>query len=231
MGKLRRIGGLAIGIILVGGVLVGCGGSSHPSKASAAAIPPDTTTTLSATGETASTPTTATTPAPGPTSAQLASELLSLSDLPAGWTSTPVQSASSGSFCNIRSRLDTGNAKSGDAEADFTNGNFPVFDELLAAYRSSPAQAFEAVVADLGQCTSFKDSGSTFTLGRMSFPAFGSESAAFRATGSVQNFTVGLDLVFVLKGNQVLGSLYGDLGTPDVTELESFTQKAVAKMP
>jgi hypothetical protein len=135
--------------------------------------------------------TTSTTTVPVPTSSQLAGELLSVSDLPTGWTSTPVQSPSSGSFCNASDQLKT--TASGHAEADFADGNLPIFDELVGGFRSSQTQVFAKVITELDKCTSFKDNGSTLTLGRMSFPTIGSESAAFQATGTVQGINIGLD--------------------------------------
>jgi hypothetical protein len=37
--------------------------------------------------------------------------------------------------------------------------------------------------------------------------------------------------VIALKGNQAVIVLYGDIGTPDVTQVESFARLAIAKVP
>jgi hypothetical protein len=166
---------------------------------------------------------------PGPTSSQLANELLSVSDLPAGWTSTPVNPSSSGTFCRFAANLKS--LASGHAEADFANGNFPVFDELIAGYSSPPTQVLAKAVSELDGCTTFKAEGGTFTLGRMSLPQLGTASAAYQANGTVKGFNLGLDLVFVQKGNRILGVFYGDLGTPDVAQVESFARLAAARLP
>jgi hypothetical protein len=38
-------------------------------------------------------------------------------------------------------------------------------------------------------------------------------------------------VVLALKGNQILLAVYGDIGSPDVAQVESFVQKAFAKIP
>lgn len=152
-----------------------------------------------------------------------------MADMPTGWSSSPVDNSSSGTFCGLGNSVKSSAAA--NVEADFADGNFPVFDELLASFDQDISQTFQTAVKKLDACTSFQDEGSKFTLGRMSFPAIGDESAAYAASGSVQGFTLGIDFVFVVKGRQAALCLYGDLGTPDIDEFQQLVTKAVGKIP
>jgi len=65
----------------------------------------------------------------------------------------------------------------------------------------------------------------------LSFPALGSQSAAYQASGTVSGLTIGVDLVLALKGTQVAVMAYGDVGTPNITQVVALATKAVAKIP
>jgi hypothetical protein len=160
-------------LVAVSAALAACGSSSGSPTTAASTTP---TSTTSRTAPPTTSAATTTTTSPGPTSSQLAGELLSVTDLPAGWTSTLPQSSGGGSICG--SSNDLKSTASGHAEADFTNGNLPIFDELISGYSSPPTQLFAKGITQLGQCHSFKANGATLTLGTMSFPTIGSESAA-----------------------------------------------------
>lgn len=221
--RRRRMAALA----LIGAACLaagGCGSSSSASPpATAAASGPNTTATSAPA-------TTTTTLPPGPTSKQLAADLLAVQDLPTGWSSQPVSNTSGGvTGCSLTKVLKL--HATGSAEADFADGNLPVLDEMLGGYRTAPSAAFDTLVTDMGRCSSFTIQGHKFTLGRMSFPAIGDASAAYAASGAIQGITVGFDFVLARKGAEVMVMLYGDIGAPDATQLAGFAKQAVAKLP
>jgi hypothetical protein len=153
-----------------------------------------------------------------------------VSDLPPGWTSAPVDnSKDSGSFCNVADEVES--TASSHAEADFENGNVPYFDEAIAGYQNAPDGLITKAINELSQCTSFTSGGSTFTLGRISFPSFGTQSAAFQAKGTAPGPAVAGDFLLIQKARQVVFLVYADLGTPDVTQLQTFAHQVMAKIP
>jgi hypothetical protein len=225
--SLKRVIALAFtgAICLLAG---GCGSSNSASPpAAAAASGPNTSTSSSGTAQAA--PAT-TTPPPGPTSKQLAADLLAVQDLPTGWASQPVSNTSSSvNACGVTKALEV--HATGSAEAGFVDGNLPVLDEMLDGYRTAASAAFDTVVADVGRCGSFVTQGTKFTLRRLSFPAVGDASAAFAASGALQGLTIGVDLVLARKGTDVMVMQFVDMGAPNATQLAGFARQAVAKLP
>jgi hypothetical protein len=176
-----------------------------------------------------STTTTTKPPTRGLTSKQLGHYLLTVSDMPSGWTSQRPSNGTSGGFCHLHE--DFHSNETGSAEADFAQGQLPQFSEELGSYQVAPTARFLKVVSDINQCTSLTVSGTKLTLGRMSFPTIGTMSAAYQATGSVQGINIGFDLILALKRRVVIGLVYTDVGTPDVEEVAALARKSGSQAP
>jgi len=115
-------------------------------------------------------------------------------------------------------------------------GNLPELAEQAATYSDS-AQAFQQVTANLAHCTtfvytstrdglSFKGSGS---LGAMSFPSYGQESAAYAATLETQGIQLIQESVVVRQGDALLAIGLGNAGSVDQAQLHALVQVAVAR--
>jgi uncharacterized lipoprotein YehR (DUF1307 family) len=178
--------------------------------------------------------TSATTPPP-----DLNAELLSISDLPAGWSVEP-SSGSTSTTPQCLANIKTDVKATSKAEATFVGGSngVPILDELLG-YEPGQAQSvmtfFSHALSGCGQI-SITSGGQTLTgtVGAMSFPAVADQSSAYQmnlsGTFSGVSLTFGIDLIAFRKADTVALILYGDLGTPDISALENFVQHAAAKL-
>jgi hypothetical protein len=212
-----------VGAMIVGVVgLVGCGSSKPAATAPASTAPASTADVGVKTVSPTSRPA-------GMTSAQIRPELLTVADLPTGWSTTPVTSSGGSGFCGADST--TKDDSSGSVESDFVDGQEPIFNESIVAYPALSVPSFNKAVGILDRCTSVQDSGTRLTVGRLSFPTIGTASAAYQFSGSDEGFTLDVDLVLARKGNQVLLIGYGGIGDPDITQLTSFARQAAAKLP
>lgn len=182
----------------------------------------------------------------GPTSKELAAELLTLKDLPTGWSEQGIPNAAHGqSLCRISRSLRKD--ASGTAQRQFGDGVLPAVDEFLAGYRSSPSATFDGLIGEIRACNSFGIPGFRFAVGHLQLPTLGSKSYAFSLSGEVRavsgasvasatvanNVTIKLafDIVMAEKGNQVLVLMYGATGTPPATHVAALAEKAASKIP
>lgn len=206
-------------------IATGCGGSSKPSSSH--------TTTPSAT--TATSATTSTTAAPP----NLQAELLTVSDLPTGWSvdNSPSNTSTDTTPACLKdaSKLPEATSK---AEVSFKKGTgVPIFSQKLAYFAASGgAQAqFNQADAILGKCKdiSFQSDGQTYkgSIGALSFPKYEDGSSAYTVEVSTHGFVFGLYVLYVWKGSRLMLLTYADLGTPSVEEFKSFADKAYAKLP
>jgi hypothetical protein len=228
---LRR--GIALVAALAASItLAGC---AHKSTHIQGTPPSSLTSGTTAAGAAASSATPTTTARPP----DLNAELMSLTDMPAGWSVDKSSSSgvsTTGCFANIKEHF---NSKE-KAEADYQDGSdgIPEFDEALSWLPGQSQQALAAITTALNGCgqVSFTSGGSKFTgtVGEMSFPTVGDQSDAWQVnlSGKVSglNITVGIDIAVFRKGDTDGALIYDDLGTPDLATFEQLTNKAVAKV-
>jgi hypothetical protein len=177
------------------------------------------------------------------TSRQLATQLLTLADLPAGWSITNNPSASSagagaGSIngCTVPNFH---SAEAGRAEASFQGGaaGIPSAAETLASFAGNAATTnYQTAKSSLDACKTFSipSGGKTYqgTVAPLSLgQSFGSASSAWQLGVDADGFTFGIDAVFVQKGREDMSITYFGLGAPDLSTLRSLVAKAVANMP
>ena len=208
-------------VLMVAVVGVGCGASNPSAKAP------------SSTGSTRSS---------SPLTADLRPQLISLSDLPAGWSSATFPPAgmdthlpasvslfprtmSAGCLFSISaSHTQQGVAPpSAKAEAFYDRGGnvIPSLDELLAYYPANGARAvsfFDTMLSGHCSTAEFTARGHTATgsIRRLSLPTLGDESTAWE----IENPAPGMDLrqvvVCLRKGDTVAMVVYGTTGSEDV---------------
>jgi hypothetical protein len=105
-------------------------------------------------------------------------------------------------------------------------------DEILVPGGGS---RYASIMKALDRCHEFPIASSSgtvnATMSALSFPVVGQRSAAYGISFSVDGVNGAEDVVVALKGSTVIGLSYGDVGSVDVTVLEGFVNKALAKVP
>ena len=175
---------------------------------------------------------TITAPASGLTKAQLHSKLISLSNLPTGWSvdnSSSSSSVSSGCLASLKKPPGKGTK----VTVSYANGQLPQLDELLASGPREVA-AYNELNHVLARCKHFTASNDgqteTFTVGAMSFPQLGDQSAAYQITFSVQGVNAGFDVLLFRTGSIEGVVVYGDIGSPDSSQFQAFATEAINKV-
>lgn len=172
-----------------------------------------------------------------PSSAQLQADLLSINDMPAGWTTASSSGSSGLASC---SALNNGSWRHlpSSAEAEFKRSSFgPYVDtKLIAGPAAQETAAWNAFTAASNECTSFTStdsSGTTrWTLSGLSFPKYGDATFALAITGtSPQGISATGDVVIVRKGNVIAEVIVISIGSPDVSLAEQMVSTAVTKAP
>lgn len=222
-----RLSGL--GTVVAGAaIMVGAGCSGGGTGAATATTAPPVSTGASASTQ------------PSVPIPDVKAQLLQLSDLPIGWSTSASSNSTSSLKClqNARSYTKQDKAK---AEADFQGGSngVPFFEEgigFLPGVAKAAMTTFATAMAGCGQI-SLSDNGHTFkgTIGQMSFPTLGAQTLAYQmnlsTTASGLTITIGFDFAAVRFANDELALLaYGDVGTPDITQVQDLFQKAAAKV-
>jgi hypothetical protein len=169
----------------------------------------------------------------------LKAQLLTVAELPAGWS---IDNSNSGgdntSTPSCLQWLDSELHANAKADASFVKGSdFPWLNQGIA-YVGDDATAsakLSTIAAILNGCTdlSYTSDGHKVTgsMGVMSFPNFGDQSQAWDMTLTAEGTTVGFDLVLMQKGAELEQLFYGDLDPPDLYELQTLAKSAADKMP
>jgi hypothetical protein len=218
-------------------------GSSSKSGGS-----PTTGTTPSSDSGASSSPTASAQQSPTP-SAQPVDPLqyvLSISDLPTGWSAGPFHSSASSSpspspspssseltscYYNVLNHA----PRLSFARTSFTgDGTDALLQNLIASYQSG-STAWNTVKANLDNCTSFSEEigGETLTgtMEPMPFLTYGDQSAAYTANMGSGGYSFVQSYVIVRKGNWIALIALGDYPSVEMALLTTFVEKAVAKMP
>jgi hypothetical protein len=168
--------------------------------------------------------------------AQSETTLLTVAELPTGWAVD--NSPQNGSVPQCIKALDSTFGISHSTEGDFVKGtDFPEFKQALNDLGTSAAAVtrYQAGAAILNDCkdVSYVSDGQRITgsIGALSFPQVGQQSSAWQMVLSTQGETVGIDVVLVQKGSELLLMNYDDIDSPDLDEATSFARKAAAKIP
>jgi hypothetical protein len=163
---------------------------------------------------------------------KLSSELLSVGQMPIGW-SVDNSSSGSGIGCLANILEPKGIRQTSHASVYFAgSGNRPVIEEALATLTNATT-AYKKIVATLNGCKNISGTKggvrATGSVGQMSFPHHGNASAAFSVSLVTQGTTIGEDFLVVRKGNVVMGIIEADLQV-DVSQFQGFVVKALAKV-
>jgi hypothetical protein len=161
----------------------------------------------------------------------LRAALLQLQDLPVGYRRAPVSSSNSSPCGPPIAQLVA------RAEVDFARGpNGPfVFDiirEVTAGTGAAVMTRFEARVAGCRTFSHKNSDGSidTYRLSRLSFPALGDQSFAFRLDGKASGLRFDSDVAVVRRGDIFILLDQGGLGAANPSLLLELSRKALQRL-
>ncbi|MDR7253979.1 hypothetical protein J2X46_002969 [Nocardioides sp. BE266] len=178
--------------------------------------------------------------------AQIGKALLTVSDLPAGWTATPAEeeeeSEDTVSPPKCKDVLDALDETSTDAaaegEANFNKGGpfGTVLSQTISSYADPVDSSRVQKIADaFSDCPSFDSTDSDGTVSKvtvspMSFGNLGDQTLAFAMTLESSAFTVSVNVAYVVIGHNVVAMVNGGLAGADGAQLEKLAKQAITKL-
>jgi hypothetical protein len=166
----------------------------------------------------------------------LRSKLLSLSDLPPGWTLSMLPASIKGisGRCVVALSPKPGPGLTA-VDVEFTDRGQPplLVEEVASGSRVRARYRYiNSVLKSCGSLTvSFAGSHEKATVRPLAFPKVGSSSSAYRITlPTTLGSNVGIDLVVARSGPYALVLEYSAMGTPSTSVLRSFAHQALAKL-
>lgn len=180
------------------------------------------------------------------TEAQLEAALLTVPDLPTGYTAAANDgeddaddgdAAGANAECSERfEALGDAEGSVADAEANFEGGLGVVLEQTLESFEDEDvlAQRFDDVVDVLSDCPSFittDDTGATteLNISALSFPKLGDDTVALAVAGKSGGFDLRLNLVLVRLGRNAMNLAQGGL-TADAAVLEQVARTGLDKL-
>jgi hypothetical protein len=164
---------------------------------------------------------------------KLTAELLSPSQVPAGWSTS--SSTSEGVGC-VHDLLEPKGVKQTRSAQVYYLGNLdelPRFDEKIATYTNTKS-AYMKVIAHIRACHTltglFDGLAITGTVSSMSFHHYGNASAAYAMTVSDSRGTLHYDYLIVRKGTVVAAFLEGSYPEVIPSEFQSLVSDGVKKL-
>jgi pimeloyl-ACP methyl ester carboxylesterase len=163
----------------------------------------------------------------------LRSRLLTVADLPAGWSTAPVSAKGSVTHEPCLSNLYLHTKGWSSVSAGFVEGtSIPSIGEVLAS-GPSVHQRWGRVERALARCHNV-----TIPLGRLrvpatvrplAFPSLAATSAAYSFAFTIAGIKIGFDLVLFETSHYGGYIAYSDLGGPSVATVHTFLSAAIAK--
>jgi hypothetical protein len=164
---------------------------------------------------------------------KLSSELLTLGQMPTGWTSSSTTDDGLGCLHNL---LEPSGVKQTHASQAYFLGTvdqLPKFDEKIATY-ANVKTAYKKIIARINSChvTDGLVNGVmvTGTVAPMSFAHFGNASSTYTMVDSDVRGTLHYDYTIVRKGNIVAAFLEGSFPSVVASEFQSLVSKGVSRL-
>ncbi|MGA2970605.1 MAG: hypothetical protein ABSE75_12465 [Acidimicrobiales bacterium] len=164
---------------------------------------------------------------------KLSSELLTLGQMPTGWSSSSTTDDGLGCLHNL---LEPSGVKQTHASQAYFLGTvdqLPKFDEKIATY-ANVKTAYKKIIARINSChvTDGLVNGVmvTGTVAPMSFAHFGNASSTYAMVDSDVRGTLHYDYTIVRKGNIVAAFLEGSFPSVVASEFESLVSKGVSRL-
>ena len=164
---------------------------------------------------------------------KLAPMLLSINQMPTGWSVTSASSGHVGCYGNALALKTIKQTATAVVEFQGSSG-LPDVGEALATYTNAKA-AYSKIVANLAACKHFSGTANgnkvTGTMGQMSFPRYGNASEAFAVNLTTQGVSSGLeDKLIVRQGSVIMLIQEGNLASVNLRQFKGFVKLAVAKV-
>ncbi len=167
------------------------------------------------------------------TASALQDHLLSVSDLPTGWSPAPVNPASVRTNAPCLSGLPADSQGFTHAAAAFVQGTaIPSLVEVLATGpRAKPRwRSLSRALAHCHTATiTIAGKKAPVTITPLSIPGAATTTAAYAWTFTITGIHFGTDLVLFQTGKDTGYLTYSDLGTPAIATVRAFLAAAVAK--
>jgi pimeloyl-ACP methyl ester carboxylesterase len=171
-------------------------------------------------------------PANSPANA-LQGRLLSVADLPAGWSAAPASSNSGQTNAPCLSSLPANPLGSAYASASFVEGtSIPGLHETLST-GASAQQGWHSINRELAGCrtatVTISGKKVTAAIRPLAFPRVASASSAYAWTLTVAGIRIGVDIILFEAGPYTGYLIYSDLGSPATATVKAFADAAAAK--
>ena len=163
----------------------------------------------------------------------LQGRLLSVADLPAGWSAAPTNPQSVQTNAPCLSSLPTNPNGWTYAIAGFVQGtSIPTVGEVLATGPQAQ-QRWQSLDQALARCRTatitIAGKKAEATVQPLSFPRVASTSSAYAWAFTIAGIRIGFDFVLFTAGTYAGYLAYADLGPPTVATVKAFVDAAVAK--
>ena len=167
------------------------------------------------------------------TASTLQDHLLSVSDLPAGWSPAPVNPTSVQTNAPCLSGLPANSTGFTHAAAGFVQGTaIPTLGEILATGPQAKPR-WRSLSRALAHChtatITIAGKKASVTITPLSFPRAATTTVAYAWTFTITGIHIGADLVLFEAGKDMGYLTYSDLGTPAIATVKAFLAAAVAK--
>ena len=163
----------------------------------------------------------------------LQGRLLSVADLPAGWSAAPANPHGVQTNAPCLSGLPANPKGWAYATAGFVEGtSIPALSEVLAAGPQAQ-QMWQNLARALARCRTatltIAGTKAKATIQPLSFPRVAGTSAAYAWAFTIAGIQIGFDLVLFTAGTYAGYLTYSGLGPPAVATVQAFAHAAVAK--
>ena len=163
----------------------------------------------------------------------LQGRLLSVTDLPAGWSAVPANPKSVQTIAPCLSSLPANPKGYTFARAGFVEGtSIPSFGEVLATGPQAQ-RMWQSLARALARCQTatitIAGEKARATIQPLPFPRVASTTDAYAWAFTIAGVRIGLDLVLFKAGSFAGYLTYADLGAPAVATVQAFAAAAVVK--
>ena len=229
-------------VVLAGALVTGVGGCSaeqRPERADTITAPSAAAPSTTAAVENAAADTILTVE-------QAQAALLTVQDLPTGWTTDPTAAEDDetdpdddiepAECAAVFEAMEEGNEPAAKADGSYTAGGFgPLLQQTVTSFEEDTSDRIQTVTDALNQCSTFTSTtadgvATTLTSSPLSFPNLGDRSLAVRLTGSSDDIEATFDVVYIAVGKNSITLLGGGLTPLPGAELEAVARKAVERL-
>jgi hypothetical protein len=161
--------------------------------------------------------------------------LLSLGQMPAGWSVANSAGGKADMGCYTDNAMPKGVKQTATATANFQGkGGLPTVGEKLATFTNGTT-SYAETVANLAACKHFSGTsgGEKVTGGtveKLKLPHYGTASEAFVVIFTISGMRFYQDLLYVQKANIVMALFEGNIQSVNMGQFQGFANKAVAKL-